>query len=380
MQSKLRNMALAAFGLGAALATLGGWSGAQAQGAAPAKPAELITITDELVKAAQKEGTVYVRYSAPTETTDAILAAFKRKYGINGVGERRVSAEGTNTFLAEERAGKHIVDVHVNTDRKGMVDLAKQGFYTPYKVTNDAQYSPDVKYKDFAYAPYSTLAVLTYNTDRLKPEDAAKLFDGTWNGLLDPRFKGKRIGIISPYITTLSSLWFWSLAEDPKYGRGFLEKVAAQDPIIYPDQNVAQEAITAGEVDVLVGLPLEPAWGELAKGARIAWAYPDILQAVPAVFHYISANAPHPAAARLFMAWLLSPEGATAISVDGGRAAVINADIPLNPKIKAALDKASWWKPYPTKGHFTPTIDDLTAREDGFRTEMAKMFNIPTRR
>ena len=363
-----------------ALSATSAWSQAAKTPPPGSKVPEVLAITDALVKAAQKEGRVYIRYSAPQASTEAMFGVFKRKYGIDVVTERKVAAEGTNTFLTEERAGRHIVDVHINTDRRGALALAKDGFYAPYRVSNDAQYDVLAKFQNFAIAPYLTTSVLAYNTDRLSSKDAEALFSGTWTGLLDRRFRNKHIGILSPFITSASSLWFWGLMEHPKYGESFLRAVAAMDPVIYPDQAVGEEALHAGEVDVLVGEVIEPAQMALIRGAPIAWVYPDLLPAVPAVYHFLSSKAPHPNAARLLLAWILSEDGARAISLEGEREPVIKAKIPRNPKVQAALDKAKWFKPFPDKVRFAPVVEEMIDREDGYRKQMAAMFNISVRR
>jgi len=352
------------------------WSQVAATGNRP----ETIRITNELVRAAQKEGKLHIRHSTPPETAEAIAATFKKKYGIDVVVERRVAGEATNTFMTEERAGRHIVDVHINTDRRGALALVKEGLYAPYKVGNDAQYDASSKIENYAVAPYMSSSVLGYNTDRLTPADAERLFSGTWTGLLDPRFKNRRIGILSPLATSATSLWFWALSQSPKYGESFLRAVAAADPVIYPTQAVGEEALHAGEVDVLIGEIVEPAQSALMRGAAIAWVYPDILPATPAVFHFLSAKAPHPNAARLYLAWTLSEEGATSISMDGGRYPSIKAKVPQNPKIQAALKAAKWYKPYPDNVRFTPSVADILEHEDKYRKQMIAMFNMNTRR
>ena len=361
----------------------GGALAATGLGSLPAfgQPApEVITITDQLIDAAKKEGQVYYRFSALQQPSEAIAAAFKAKYGIEVTPERRVAAQGTNAFATEERAGRHIVDVHGNSDRKGYIDLSKEGLYARFKVANDGDFDPRNTMPGFGYAPYLSVSILAYNTARLASADAERLFNRTWKGLLDPRFKGGRIGILSPFITSATSLWYWALSESPAYGEKFLQAVAAQDPVIYPDQAVGEEAVFAGEVDMLIGAVFEPVEAALVRGAKMAWIYPDILPATRAVMHFISAKAPHPNAARLFMAWMLSVEGQTTISRDIGRYTTTKVRVPRPPAVQDLLQKSTWYKPYPPEVTFTPSIDEIVEREDGYRRKMAELFKISVRR
>ena len=130
----------------------------------------------------------------------------------------------------------------------------------------------------------------------------------------------------------------------------------------------------------MIGGVLEPAQLALMRGAKIAWTYPDILPATPAVFHFLSAKAPHPSAARLYIAWAMSEDGARATSVDAGRLTTIKVKVPQNPKLLAALKAAKWYKPYPDKVKFTPTVDQILENEDNYRKQMVSMFNISNRR
>lgn len=98
------------------------------------------------------------------------------------------------------------------------------------------------------------------------------------------------------------------------------------------------------------------------------------------MYHFLSSKAPHPNAARLLLAWILSEDGARAISLEGEREPVIKAKIPRNPKVQAALDKAKWFKPFPDRVRFAPVVEEMIAREDGYRKQMAAMFNISVRR
>ncbi|MFH1028801.1 MAG: hypothetical protein V1791_12435 [Pseudomonadota bacterium] len=73
---------------------------------APAAGPEVLRVTDELVKAAQAEGSVTLQHQSPVTFTDGIARAFTRQYGITVDIDRRVGALGTQQFLMEERAGR----------------------------------------------------------------------------------------------------------------------------------------------------------------------------------------------------------------------------------------------------------------------------------
>jgi iron(III) transport system substrate-binding protein len=346
---------------------------ALSQAVAPPKP-EVLTITPELVKAAQAEGEVYFRYSAQQLQTQDIVAQFTKKYGIKVTLDRKVRAEGTEQFATEERAGKHIVDVHLSTDRPGYLKLMKEGLYAPWTIPDvDKRFLSGTVVPSYAIAPYWTRVVLSYNPARLSTADAVKLFDNTWNGLLDPKMKGGHIGIVDPTTASQSALWYWALDESPKYGPEFLKKVAAQAPIIYKGSAAAREGLASGEVDILIGDVEEPNVEGFVKGEKIRWVYPDLLPAFAVVTHFLSAKAPHPNAAKLFLAWTMSDEGAEAIQHAGRVPTLATIQGDKRPQIEA-LGKVDWWKAFPPERMFSPTFEAQDAKYSEYEKKMLDTF------
>jgi iron(III) transport system substrate-binding protein len=266
--------------------------------------------------------------------------------------------------------------VHVNTDRPGYLKLIKEGLYLNWTVPNLEQRFPKATYEPgYAVAPYSTRMVLSYNPDRLSTTDAEKLLGGTWTGLLDARFKGGRIGYVHPTSASQAVLWYWALSEDANYGPAFLTKVAAQNPVILNGSAAAREALAAGEVDLLIGDVEEPNMEGFEKGEKIRWLYPDLLPAYATVTHFISASAPHKNAAQLLVAWLLSDDGAVAISHAGRVPTHTSVTEDKRPQIEG-LRKTDWWKPFPAKAMFSPSYAEQDAKYSDYERRSLATFNI----
>ena len=180
-----------------AVASVALTSGA-ARAATPSTPAvETLDVTPALIAAAKKEGSLMVRYSSPIDEMTVMARAFQQKFGITVQTDRRVGVMGTQLFATEERAGRHVMDVNYCADPAGMRDLAEEGLYLRYTLTDLANKLDAGTYIDgLGYCPKWTDVVLSYNPDQIPVATSRQMFK-TWNGLLDPKLKGK-IGINEP--------------------------------------------------------------------------------------------------------------------------------------------------------------------------------------
>jgi ABC-type Fe3+ transport system substrate-binding protein len=129
----------------------------------------------------------------------------------------------------------------------------------------------------------------------------------SYQGWTDPRWKG-RAAIINPsgfgYRFGLS---YW-VFQDPNLGEPWLRKLADLDPTVYSSANNAAPQVIAGEKDVVFN-------GVQGQGVR---AYNDgapyECKAAEYAPYYvwlaaIAKDAPHPAAAKLFVNWLYTENG-----------------------------------------------------------------------
>jgi iron(III) transport system substrate-binding protein len=305
---------------------------------------EVLQITDELVKAAKAEGSLTYRHQQPISFTDGIVRAFTRQYGIKVDTDRKVAALGTQQFLIEERAGKHIVDVWCTSDRTGVEVAKKEGFLLSYAY-------PDVKntfidgsyYEGWGYGMFTTKIVISYNPQLISHAEAKRLFK-TWRGLLDPSLKGK-IGMTEPGGGGTPFTTYMMFYNRPEYGRDFFVKLAAQNPRVYPGSAPGREDLAAGAISVFI-----PNWEaicmeEFLKGDRTAWTYPEIAPYNAIEHTFISKNAPHPNAARLFAQYLTTPEGIQTLASVGTSSTIKGAKD--TREAIAKLKQTEWWKPFP---------------------------------
>lgn len=340
----------AALALGAGM---GLWT--QSGSAASAPDVEAIEVTSRLIEAAKREGDLVVRYGVPVDEMTAMARAFQARFGVKIQLDRRVGVRGTQQFAAEERAGRHIMDVNYTADPPGIRELAEEGFYLRFTLTDlDKKLDRGTYLPGMGYCVRWSDVIISYNPGLL-PHAAAREMFKTWRGLLDPKLKGK-LGLNEPAGGGVPFATYLMFYRRPEYGRAFLEKIAAQNPRLYPGSAPGREDLSAGAIAVFV-----PNWEAIAmdrfmKGDQTAWTYPEVAPTFTNTYLTISKNAPHPNAARLFVAWFFTPDGARVVESVQARPTL--KGMPDTRSAIAKLRETGWWQPYPAKIRWVPDMDD----------------------
>jgi len=267
-----------------------------------------------LAAAAKKEGQLTV-IALPHGWVNygEIIEKFSAKYGIkvNELNPDGSSAEELEAIKAnKDNKGPQAPDV-VDVGLKFGPEGVAAGLFAPYKVQTWGTIPDSVKDKDgYWYGDYYGALAIEVNTDvvRNPPKD--------WADLLKPEYRGK-----------------FALAGDPRISnQAFLSVVAAGLAQGGSLDDVSKGLDFFAKVNKAGNLvPLIAVTGTLASGETpitVEWDYnalanrdklagnPNISVAIPAsgvvagvYIQAISAYAPHPNAARLWMEYLYSDEG-----------------------------------------------------------------------
>lgn len=309
-----------------------------------------------LYAAAKKEGSVTWYLGMPPDVAKNIMNEFAKKYpGINVEPVRLVSVQQFQRFSQESAAGQGVADL-LYLDTWSIDDLVKKGYLAEWTPPDASKLPADSRMGAYAYNQAYSVAAIAYNANNVTPAEVEKL--KTWKGILDPEFKG-RFAVSNQICSTCYApihMWLDPKLKD-KYGEAFMRKIAAQNPHVYAEINLAIDRVAAGEEDIVYCC----LWGALAnaryvKGAPIRWVYPTPTPVAPESFMAISKFAPHPNAARLFENWWISPEGTAAQQKyfgDGGALAGYQDQMPAvkepwyhAPTETYKLDRVRWNKDF----------------------------------
>ena len=271
-----------------------------APAATPAQPVASKLTLEQVSATAKTEGKVLVSDSTPDQQFAPVIVAFKAKYpGIDVQQLSQSSAEAIQQMTAEVQVNRTATtDVLIG----GLAQLSvpeKDGILL---ATDWAALGLG---KDLIASPaqvkaVGALTVFIYNKSQVAEKDAPR----TWDDLLDPKWKGKLA--IFPTGDIAADL---TMPLGEAKATDLWTKLVAQSTIIATPPDVANK-VAAGEFAVGV-VRIQHARAQVARGAPVAYVVPN-----PAVFSVLSGVIPktaaHPNAARLFIAWLASVEGANA--------------------------------------------------------------------
>jgi putative spermidine/putrescine transport system substrate-binding protein len=313
-----------------------------AGGAATAAPAAggAAGSMDQLVAAAKAEGTLST-IALPHDWLNygEMIDGFKAKYGLQ-----------VNELDPNAGSGDEVQAIKANKDNKGpqapdVIDVGfsfgpqakTDGLTQPYKVATWDTIPNEVKDADgHWYGDY--YGVLSFAVNK----DAVKTIPQDWADLLKPDYKGQ-IGLAGdPRTSNQAILTVYAAAlanggslDDAKPGLDFFAKLNEAGNLV---PVIGKQATLVGETPILIS------WDYLALGYR------DQLKDNPAVevvvpktgvlagvyVQAISAFAPHPNAAKLWMEYLYSDEGQL-IWLKGYGHPIRYNDLAKNNKIPAEL-------------------------------------------
>ncbi len=360
-----------AAGFSALVAACGGAAPAAAPTAAPAAPAATAAPAaggaamsmDQLVAAAKGEGTL-TTIALPHDWLNygEMIDGFKKKYSLE-----------VNELDPNAGSGDEVQAIKANKDNKGpqapdVIDVGfsfgpsskADGLLQPYKVATWDTIPNEVKDADGNwYGDYYGVLSFAVNKDAVKnvPQDWADLLKPDYKGQIalagDPRTSNQ--AILTVYAAALAN---GGSLDDAKPGLDFFAKLNESGNLV---PVIGKQATLTGETPILI------TWDYLALGYRDQLKdNPPVEVVVPKTgvlagvyVQGISAFAPHPNAAKLWMEYLYSDEGQL-IWLKGYGHPIRYNDLAKNNKIPA--DLASKLPPAElyAKAAF-PSVDQQTA-------------------
>lgn len=244
----------------------------------------------------------------------AVMKAFDKATGVDGEYTRIASTQFIPTVLTESDAGKLLADV-LQAPRPMLSLIEQRGVLAPYQSPSTKGY-PDWAIKD----PKLTLFGIEYvsylfNTQHLKAADAPK----DYQGLADPKWKNQ-IVMANPATHASTISWLVGLKEmvfkSESEWMDYLKGLAANQPMFVASFGPTPAPIESGEKLIGISMPkyiVTKAPAPLAWGPRSGQPLLGTPRAIG-----ITAKAPHPAAARVFMDYWLSKDAISLLAKDVG--------------------------------------------------------------
>lgn len=258
---------------------------------------------DELYAAAKQEGSLAIVGGGPAPPYEKFAQDFMRRFPgiavtVSG-GPSNVHADEINKQLAA-RALR--IDLAILQTVQDYERWKKLGALATFKPDGHDRIDEGWKDRDGAYTGvYVNGLVYAYNTQKLRPEAAPR----SALDFLKPEFKSQIITTY-PHVDDVT-LYLYSLIEAKH--PDFIERLKPNELSFVRGHLGVTRAIASGEKSLSFDVVAKDAADEIAAGKPIAIAVSDT-EPVPvwAQIAGVFKNAPHPNAAKLFVAWYLAPE------------------------------------------------------------------------
>lgn len=277
---------------------------------------------------AKKEGTLVIATGRSEAMRDIIARDFKNKYGLDIQWITVQPAQMMAKISAEQRAGLYTVDIGIVGGNpviqyrdRGFLDPLPPAFILPEVLDSSAWLDGKLPFidKEGLYGVSMTLypqSPFVYNIDLLSSDELS-----SYQKLLDPKWKGRFIST-DPAQVGGGGKWFSAMIEEdfgPILGLDYMRALAKQEPLIIRDLRLGGEWLLRGKYPFGLNLQIQ---SQLAEWRRQGIRVP-LRDFTPKEGGYVTSggqsiiflkNAPNPNAAKVFINWFLSKEGAITIT------------------------------------------------------------------
>jgi iron(III) transport system substrate-binding protein len=306
-------------------------------GSASASGPSLSSVTGltpaKLQSTAEQEGQLNWYTTFAADDVNNMISAFHKVYPKIKVNALRLSADQLPPrVITEQRGGEFNADV-VSGDAPQVDQLINADAMQPY-CAPDGQPLPDGQSMPKGYCGnvYVVTTAIVYNPGALTtlgvqpPKTLSDLTDPKWQGhfSMDP----SAVNLYEGLITTMGH----------DKALALLKKLGANKPKLVESHTLALTQVEAGEPAASASAYGYKAASEQKKNpGKVAFVNPDPL---PTSFTPIDVarNAPHPAAAALFINWMVSQQGQQAI-VDTTDHTSLRTDVRNDPTV---WDTTKW--------------------------------------
>lgn len=276
----------------------------------PAYAPEMSAGWEATVETAKEEGKVTWYTVAPQAAVDALVKAFEVEFPEIEVEARKMgSAEMDAALEAERTTGADGADVVTSVNFGTVYDRQADGWYVDLEGPSVASGWAGTEFVDDDQVLSAPLGLLVLGWNSQLLPDGLQSYEDIYN----PDLGDGAIGVVRPE-PSIHADW-WAFMEE-NYDPDFAQKVADQDPAIYPSAFALQEALAAGEVAVGTFVSATDMEDLKAKGAPVDYVVPETAWSAQNLF-FIPESATHPAAAQVFMDYFASPTGQLSTAKSG---------------------------------------------------------------
>jgi iron(III) transport system substrate-binding protein len=272
-----------------------------------------------LFDGAKSEGEALIYANMDVSAMKPLTEGFMKRYpGAKAASVHFSGAAIITRIDSESRAGKAISDV-VLSGQLGVLALIDKKVAARYRSPEREFYREGFKDKQGLWTAYMTnVMVSPYNTRQVKKDETPRAVED----LLQPRWKGKLT------MDSQSYVWFGTMMQylGEESGLLFMKRLNEQNISHQRGRRLMTQLVAAGEFDMAVETNLNSVLTLSRQGAPLSFAPMQPYFLSPSLV-FMSASAPRPYTAALFIDYLLSEEGQKVI--------VTTNRMPAHTKVKS---------------------------------------------
>jgi ABC-type Fe3+ transport system substrate-binding protein len=256
-----------------------------------------------LYPAARAEGQLVLYGGGPAANYEPLARAFERQYlGITVSISGGFSNVLNQQIESQLSAGKLAVDLAIFQTVQDFIGWKRRGLLASFQPTGIEAVHPAFRDADGAWvALYASTLSYAYNTRLVAPADIPR----SALDFLHPRFRGQ---VIAAYPQDDDATLYLFETLVARHGWGWMERFVQNEPVFVQGHLGVARAIAAGTSLVSFDATVSTVGSLKAAGQPIDFAFPaEDPMPVFTVSAGIFRDAPHPAAARLYLSWLLQP-------------------------------------------------------------------------
>lgn len=277
----------------------------------PQRPAGYPRSYDTTIADGRAEGRVRIYANADRAELVPVVAAFKRAYpGIKVFYADIGSTEMYARYVRETRARQYSADIVWSSAMDLQIKLINDGYAQQYASPEKPSLPDTAVWKNMGFGVTAEPIGIVYNR-KLVPANQVPRSHQDLETLLRAR-RAEFTGKVATFDPARSNTGYLYLSQDfqtTRDTRSLMEAIAATKPVLATNSGPMLAGLASGKLAIAYNVIGSYALERARRNLDLGVVFPRDYTLVTSRIAFISREARHPAAARLFLDFLLSREG-----------------------------------------------------------------------
>jgi iron(III) transport system substrate-binding protein len=306
-----------------------------ANAAHPARPVHYPRSYDALIEAAEEGRDLLVYGNIDADEAAPVVEGFRHRYPGVRINYVDLNArELYDRFVSETAARRPSADLVISSAMDLQIKLINDDYAQPYASPEKPALPADAVWKDEGYGVTAEPIVFVYNR-QLIPDRSAPRTHADLTAFL-ARSRAKLRGKVATFDPSASGVGYLYLLQDLALTRdtwGLLGALSATRPALLMHSQDMIDGVASGRYWISYNAVGSYALERARKDSRLGVVFPQDYTLTMSRIALIPNRAAHPEAAKLFLDYLLSP--------DGQRLLARKSLLPIRSDVAAAISKPS---------------------------------------